>query len=171
MTSTGTAQLSSPTWTDWRVREPAGRYQENVGIRFSSDNFRVVTAKHLVVELVEDIRVARHLQLAVALPAGGGDGHGHPVVGQVVHKPLHSGLEAGRGQEGPDLLVHLCQELERGEGQAALLHYQPGGVHRLFARSSGLQLPAEEILAAVPRNHLSTQSSVQSSKYRVQSTS
>ena len=46
-----------------------------------------------MVEETKQLSVPRHLEPAVDLPAGGGDGHGHVVVGQVVDQLLHPGLE------------------------------------------------------------------------------
>ena len=62
---------------------------------------------YLVTEHAEQLAVSGHLDPAVCLPAAGGDGRGHPVLPQVSHQPRHPGLEAGRGQQRPELSVHL----------------------------------------------------------------
>ena len=53
---------------------------------------------YLVTEHAEQLAVPGHLDPAVGLPAGGGDGRGDPVSGQVAHQPPDPRLEAGGDQ-------------------------------------------------------------------------
>ena len=146
--------IESCTRTYWRIRESASGHKEDVRVGFAPHHLRVVTAEHLVVKLAEELLVTGHLELAVDLPAGGCDGHWDVVVCQVLHQPPDPGLEPDGGQEWSDLTVHLLQELQGGESQAALLHDQPGGVPRLLACSPGLQGGREEVRTSVPLHHL-----------------